>query len=49
MSSEQPSISDEMRQLVTDFMQAVVDQDDARQAELFAAIQEKRKTEPIQS
>ena len=49
MSSEQPSISDEMRQLVTDFMQAVVDGDDARQAELFAAIQEKRKTEPIQS
>ena len=49
MSSEQPSISDEMRQLVTDFMQAVIDQDDARQAELFAAIQEKRKTEPIQS
>ena len=49
MNYDNPLISEEMRQLITAFMQAVVDQDDARQAELFAAIQEKRKTESIES
>ena len=45
MNYDNPLISEEMRSLIKQYMQATVDRDDEKIAELHALIQEKRKTE----